>query len=277
MFQNWTFLLAEIWLLLALAALVGLIAGAILFSREKPRTDFEELERLKIELQRAKMAARKGAGEETSFDDLPPVTGGGYVRPSARARAAKLEKSTDKGPDRAPDKARDKSSDKATSNAKTAPPPNSQSAPAAATAAKPQAPSSQVTSPPTPEQDAFSKASKPTAQSKTPAPSEPKIPHFMRAAPPPPMPTRPATLTAPRDGLPDDLTKIKGVGAKLEKLCNDLGIWHYDQIAAWSKGEIAWVDDNLEGFKGRVTRDGWVEQAAALAKNEPPSIFRRRR
>ena len=77
--------------------------------------------------------------------------------------------------------------------------------------------------------------------------------------------TKPATLTAARGGQPDDLKMIKGVGPKLEKLCHTLGFYHFDQIAAWTGDEVAWVDANLEGFKGRVTRDGWVEQAKILA------------
>jgi hypothetical protein len=54
-------------------------------------------------------------------------------------------------------------------------------------------------------------------------------------------------------------------GPKLEKLCNSLGFYHFDQIANWTADEVAWVDQNLEGFKGRVTRDNWVEQARLLA------------
>ncbi len=77
--------------------------------------------------------------------------------------------------------------------------------------------------------------------------------------------TRPTGLDAARDGKPDDLKQIKGIGPKLEKLCNRLGFWHFDQIAAWTAQEVAWVDANLEGFKGRVTRDKWVEQAGILA------------
>lgn len=77
--------------------------------------------------------------------------------------------------------------------------------------------------------------------------------------------TRPAALDGPRDGKADDLKKIKGVGPKMEKMCNSLGFYHFDQIAAWTKDEVAWVDANLEGFKGRVTRDNWVEQAGLLA------------
>lgn len=77
--------------------------------------------------------------------------------------------------------------------------------------------------------------------------------------------TKPATLEAARDGGADDLKQIKGVGPKLEKLCNALGFYHFDQIAAWTADEVAWVDANLQGFKGRVTRDNWVEQAKTLA------------
>jgi predicted flap endonuclease-1-like 5' DNA nuclease len=77
--------------------------------------------------------------------------------------------------------------------------------------------------------------------------------------------TRPAALDAPRAGGADDLKRIKGIGPKLEKLCNSLGFYHFDQIANWTAEEVAWVDENLEGFKGRVTRDTWVEQAKLLA------------
>ena len=75
----------------------------------------------------------------------------------------------------------------------------------------------------------------------------------------------PARLGGPRDGKADDLRKIKGIGPKLEQLLNGMGFYHFDQIAAWGEAEVAWVDRNLEGFKGRVSRDGWVAQAAALA------------
>jgi len=76
---------------------------------------------------------------------------------------------------------------------------------------------------------------------------------------------KPASLSVPKGGKPDDLKLIIGIGPKLEVLCHDLGFFHFDQIAAWSVDEIAWVDENLEGFKGRVTRDKWVVQAKILA------------
>jgi len=78
-------------------------------------------------------------------------------------------------------------------------------------------------------------------------------------------PRRPAGLTGARSGAADDLKRIKGVGPKLEQLCHSLGFYHFDQIAAWTADEIAWVDENLEGFKGRVSRDDWVAQARILA------------
>jgi NADH-quinone oxidoreductase subunit E len=75
----------------------------------------------------------------------------------------------------------------------------------------------------------------------------------------------PQTLAAPRDGGADDLKLISGVGPKLEGVLNELGFWHFDQIAAWTEAEIAWVDSRLK-FKGRIVRDDWMAQAAALAK-----------
>lgn len=77
---------------------------------------------------------------------------------------------------------------------------------------------------------------------------------------------KPVGLAGPRDGRSDDLKLIKGVGPGLEALLNRLGYFHFDQIAAWTPEEVAWVDHNLEGFHGRVTRDGWVEQARQLAE-----------
>ena len=79
---------------------------------------------------------------------------------------------------------------------------------------------------------------------------------------------KPRTMKAPRKAGADDLKMIKGVGPKLEKLLNTLGFFHFDQIAKWSVDELSWVDQNLEGFKGRASRDEWVSQADTLAKGE---------
>jgi len=83
---------------------------------------------------------------------------------------------------------------------------------------------------------------------------------------------KPEGLDAPRGGSADDLKEIKGVGPKMETLLNSMGYWHFDQLASWSEAEVAWVDANLEGFHGRVTRDEWVMQAKALAAGEVPEF-----
>jgi NADH-quinone oxidoreductase subunit E len=77
---------------------------------------------------------------------------------------------------------------------------------------------------------------------------------------------KPRTMSAPRKSGADDLKQIKGVGPKLEAMLNSLGFFHFDQVAKWTGAEVAWVDENIEGFKGRVSRDGWVEQAKTLAE-----------
>lgn len=76
---------------------------------------------------------------------------------------------------------------------------------------------------------------------------------------------KPAMLDAPRAGGADDLKRIKGVGPKLETLLQSMGVHHFDQIAGWSPAEVAWIDENLAGFKGRASRDDWVAQARQLA------------
>ena len=72
-------------------------------------------------------------------------------------------------------------------------------------------------------------------------------------------------LDAPKGGIADDLKLIAGVGPKLEETLNGLGVYHFEQIAAWTQTEIEWVDDYLK-FSGRIERDNWIEQAKALAK-----------
>jgi NADH-quinone oxidoreductase subunit E len=82
---------------------------------------------------------------------------------------------------------------------------------------------------------------------------------------------RPAGLEGPRESGADDLKKISGIGPALERQLNEMGYYHYDQLAGWSDEEIAWVDENLQGFRGRVTRDNWVEQARHLSQGETDS------
>ena len=73
-------------------------------------------------------------------------------------------------------------------------------------------------------------------------------------------------LDAP-DGEADDLKQISGVGPVLETKLNELGIFHYRQIAEFSREDIDKVDEQLN-FKGRIDRDDWLEQAKALAEGK---------
>ena len=209
MFKEWDFLLAEIWVLLVLAALIGLIAGWLIWGGRSDSVglgpDADEVRRLQAELERAKALGRARLGDP--LDDVPDMPAGGYSRP--------------------------------------------------------------LPMPAAPEPAAVLVEPEPVA-------AAPREATPMPVAAPQPVGTKPEGLSEARDGLPDDLTKVKGIGAKLEKLCNRLGFYHYDQIANWTAEEIAWVDDNLEGFKGRVTRDAWVDQAKALAKNQTPAFVRRK-
>lgn len=75
---------------------------------------------------------------------------------------------------------------------------------------------------------------------------------------------KPEGIAAARGGQADNLKEIEGIGPALEKLCHEMGIFHFDQIAAWGPEEIAWMDGNLKGFKGRISRDKWVAQAKLI-------------
>jgi predicted flap endonuclease-1-like 5' DNA nuclease len=85
----------------------------------------------------------------------------------------------------------------------------------------------------------------------------------------------PERLTAPRGGKADNLKEIEGIGPAMEKLVNDMGFFHFAQIASWSGADVAWVDANMTSFKGRITRDKWVAQAKIIV-TEGLEAFRER-
>ena len=114
-------------------------------------------------------------------------------------------------------------------------------------------------------------AAKPSGKEAKPFPAEAVKPREVSDGPG----TKPAVLAEAREGGADDLKMIKGVGPKLEKLLHSMGFYHFDQVANWTSDEIAWVDQNLEGFKGRVSRDGWVAQAKLLASGQETEFSKR--
>ncbi|AMJ59498.1 hypothetical protein [Bosea sp. PAMC 26642] len=85
---------------------------------------------------------------------------------------------------------------------------------------------------------------------------------------------RPAGIQLARDGKADDLKLIKGVGRQNEGRLHGLGIWHFDQIAAWDAQNIEWVGGYL-AFPGRIEREAWVSQAKTLAAGEQTDFARR--
>ncbi|NND17529.1 MAG: 50S ribosomal protein L21 [Silicimonas sp.] len=64
-------------------------------------------------------------------------------------------------------------------------------------------------------------------------------------------------------GDADDLKKLSGIGPALEKKLNEAGVTSFAQIASWGAAEVAEFDEKLS-FKGRIEREGWVEQAKAI-------------
>jgi NADH-quinone oxidoreductase subunit E len=79
---------------------------------------------------------------------------------------------------------------------------------------------------------------------------------------------KPAVLASARNGAPDDLTLIDGVSLQQQSTFYSLGVFHFDQIAAWTPDEAAWVDQYLR-LAGRIEDEEWIEQAGELARDGP--------
>src|SRR5258707_460035 len=71
-------------------------------------------------------------------------------------------------------------------------------------------------------------------------------------------------LSGPR-GVADDLKKLTGVSPAIEKQLNDLGIFHYWQVAAFGANDAHKIGEEV-GLPGRV--DGWIAQAKEFAAAE---------
>ena len=74
----------------------------------------------------------------------------------------------------------------------------------------------------------------------------------------------PTLLSEAREGGKDNLQRIKGINSVLEKLLNEIGIYHFDQIANLNAKEENWLDTAI-AFTGRIEREEWIEQAKHLA------------
>lgn len=100
-------------------------------------------------------------------------------------------------------------------------------------------------------------AKKPAKAKAEKAPAPAKAPAAKKAAKPAKAEAAPAAA--------DDLKKLSGVGPALEKKLNAAGITSYAQIAAWTDADVAAIDEQLS-FKGKIEREGWIDQAKELAK-----------
>ncbi|MDJ0642360.1 MAG: helix-hairpin-helix domain-containing protein [Erythrobacter sp.] len=105
-------------------------------------------------------------------------------------------------------------------------------------------------------------ASSEPAPEPAPAPNPAPMPETAPEPAPEPSPAPVATTAT------DDLTTIKGLGPKLATMLNEQGITSFAQIAEWDDAEVARIDSMLGRFKGRITRDSWVEQAKMLAAGD---------
>ncbi|MGN6376732.1 MAG: hypothetical protein ACTHMG_14425 [Sphingomonas sp.] len=121
----------------------------------------------------------------------------------------------------------------------------------------------------------------------TPAPAAPPPPAAVQetdAAPPvaepvaAPAPTQPAVAavaepaapSAPADGGDADrpVTLLKGLGPKVSARLAEQGITTVGQLAALTPAEAEALDAELGTFRGRMTRDRWLEQARLLAAGD---------
>jgi NADH-quinone oxidoreductase subunit E len=142
------------------------------------------------------------------------------------------------------------------------------------TAPAPEAAAPARPKPSAPNQPASAAQDTPSATGKAIKDTSAKVPAAKAAPAAEPAPavaeSKPQLLTAARGGKGDDLELIWGVGPKLGQMLNEMGIWHFDQVAAWTPAELAWVDARLTGFKGRAVRDDWISQAKKLATGWRP-------
>ncbi|MBO6868898.1 MAG: 50S ribosomal protein L21 [Pseudomonadota bacterium] len=75
---------------------------------------------------------------------------------------------------------------------------------------------------------------------------------------------KPAAKAAPAAAGADDLKQLSGVGPALEKKLHEAGVTSFAQIAAWTDADVEEFGEKLS-FKGRIEREGWIEQAKELA------------
>ncbi len=69
-------------------------------------------------------------------------------------------------------------------------------------------------------------------------------------------------IEGPR-GEPDDLKRINGITQRIEQRLNDLGVFHFWQIAELDEPSIALLEGQLK-LDGQITTAAWIDQAKNL-------------
>jgi hypothetical protein len=60
----------------------------------------------------------------------------------------------------------------------------------------------------------------------------------------------------------------------LHGVLNDLGVYHFHQIASWNEKEVSWVNNYL-AFSGRIQREDWIKQAKDLMNGKETEFSKR--
>ncbi len=128
-----------------------------------------------------------------------------------------------------------------------------------------------LTPQPAPAPGARAEASAPVKAAATAAPEPQEPATAPKAATGKPRP--PQGLSRPPEGGGDNLQRISGVGPKIERTLYRLGIYRYQQIAAWTADEVEWVDEHLK-FRGRIAREEWIVQARLLHGGDEEAFTR---
>lgn len=74
----------------------------------------------------------------------------------------------------------------------------------------------------------------------------------------------PPWLLTSAEGDKDNLQAIRGLGPVLERGLNELGIFHFRQLARMTAADVAWIAPRIHVFPGRIARDDWPGQARQM-------------
>lgn len=72
---------------------------------------------------------------------------------------------------------------------------------------------------------------------------------------------KPLIRSSPRPNGKDSLTQIDGIDRELENRLNQLGIYHFDQIAKWSSKNCHWVEEFLTLEDNQIREQKWIDQS----------------